>query len=188
MMKRPRSDAGFTLVELLLAIAILGVVIGPLAGGIIVGLRTMDQTSNRYSASNDAQVLARYLPPDVLSANTGIVNGMSTCTGTGNRKLQLTSNTNGTGSRTIMYWVRGPVGGRYELVRSEWANGVGCTSAQPMRTTVMARNIASPSNVAATQLMGTPLGFKIAVTEAPAQNEPTGYTFTVTGRKRTTVS
>ena len=185
-MSRARSEAGFTLVELLAAVAILGVVILPLTGGIIIGLRTMDQTSHRYAASNDAQVLTRYLPPDVQSANTGGVSSLPTCTGTSNRKLRLTINPQGTaGTRTIMYWVRSVPGGRFELVRSAWENGAACTSGQAARTTVMARDIASASHVVATQLSGTPLGFKISVTEAPAQNEATGYTFAVTGRQRT---
>ncbi|MGH8985697.1 MAG: PulJ/GspJ family protein [Acidimicrobiia bacterium] len=189
-MNRVRSDAGFTLVELLLAIAILGIVIVPLTGGIIVGLRTMDQTSHRYAASNDAQVLSRYLPPDVQSANTGNTSSLSACTGTSNRKLQLTVNAQATtGTRIIMYWLRGPSGDRFELVRSVWENGAACTSGPATRTTVMARDIASASNVTATPLSGTPPappGFKVSVTEAPAQNESTGYTFAVTGRKRTT--
>jgi prepilin-type N-terminal cleavage/methylation domain-containing protein len=184
-MSRARSEAGFTLVELLAAVAILGVVILPLTGGIILGLRTMDQTSHRYAGSNDAQVLTRYLPPDVQSANTGAVSSLPACAGTSNRKLLLTSNAQGTtGSRTTMYWLRGPIAGRFELVRSVWANGAACTSGPAARTTVMARDIANASHVVSTQLSGTPLGFKISVTEAPAQNESTGYTFAVTGRKR----
>lgn len=188
-MRRMRDDTGFTLVELLAAVAILGVVVLPLTGGIILGLRTMNSTTSRYSASNDAQVLSRYLPPDVQSANTGNTSSLSACTGTSNRKVQLTVNTDGTGTRTIMYWLRGSTAARYELVRSVWDNGANCTMAQPTRTTVMARNIANPtSDVTATPLSGTPMGFRIRVAEAPAQNETTGYTFTVSARKRTTVS
>lgn len=63
-----RRENGVTLIELLIAIAILGVLISALAGSIIVGLRTTDDTQRRMSESHDAQFLTTYLVPDVQSA------------------------------------------------------------------------------------------------------------------------
>ena len=65
---RRADERGFTLVELMMAIALTGVVIAPLAAGIVVGLRTGDEAYNRVAGSNAAQLLSVWLPPDLQSA------------------------------------------------------------------------------------------------------------------------
>jgi prepilin-type N-terminal cleavage/methylation domain-containing protein len=181
-----RSEAGFTLPELMLAIAILGVIMVPIAAGILVGLKTIHDTSNRLASSNDAQFVSTYFPADVQGANTGLVSGIPSCTGTSNRKIQLTSNSGDAGipSWTVVYWVRS-VSGSFELVRSEWrANQTAapsCTSGAATATKTVARNVAGTSSVTAATITG---GFKLTVTEKVTPNEPTAYTFTVRGRMR----
>ena len=44
---RRRDNAGFTLVELLVAIIIMSTIVGTLSTAIIVGLRTSDDTAHR---------------------------------------------------------------------------------------------------------------------------------------------
>ena len=63
-----RNDAGFTLVELLLAVVILGIISVPLADVVITVLRNTDATSQRLSLSHDAQISAVYFGQDVASA------------------------------------------------------------------------------------------------------------------------
>lgn len=63
-----RSEAGFTLVEMLMAVAVLGIISLPLTNAVVVGLRTSDRTAKVLVASADRQMLANYLPPDALSA------------------------------------------------------------------------------------------------------------------------
>lgn len=65
-----RSDAGFTLVELLVAIVILGVVAAPIANAVIVSIRNTDATSARLAVSHDAQQSAAFFAQDV--AATGL--------------------------------------------------------------------------------------------------------------------
>jgi prepilin-type N-terminal cleavage/methylation domain-containing protein len=64
------DDSGFTLVELLLVIVILGVVTVPLADMIIGALRQTDQSSGRLAESHDAQISAAYWAADVASMGT----------------------------------------------------------------------------------------------------------------------
>jgi prepilin-type N-terminal cleavage/methylation domain-containing protein len=86
-----RSEAGFTLVEMLATIAILGIISLPLTNAFVVGLRSSDRTAKLLVTSADRQMLANYLPPDALSA-TGATTGAGTgCLGAaGTRVLLLT--------------------------------------------------------------------------------------------------
>ncbi len=63
-------DDGFTLVELLVAIAILGIVVGVLASAFIVSARTTGATTQRFNESHDAQIASAYVANDVQSANS----------------------------------------------------------------------------------------------------------------------
>src|SRR3954468_24647715 len=61
-------EAGFTLVELLIGIAIAGFLIAVIGSAMVVGLKTTDATTQRLSESHDAQVTSAYLANDVQSA------------------------------------------------------------------------------------------------------------------------
>jgi prepilin-type N-terminal cleavage/methylation domain-containing protein len=65
-----RDDRGLTLPELLIAIVILGVIIGPLTAALIVYVLNSDRTMARLSESNDVQIVSAYFAQDVQS--TGI--------------------------------------------------------------------------------------------------------------------
>jgi prepilin-type N-terminal cleavage/methylation domain-containing protein len=72
-MRRPRSDdAGFTLIELVVAVVIMGIIFVPLADFFIQYLDTTNQTQQRLSDSHDLQLVAAYFSQDV--ANTGLRN------------------------------------------------------------------------------------------------------------------
>jgi prepilin-type N-terminal cleavage/methylation domain-containing protein len=76
---RIRDDRGFTMIELLAVVLILGIIIGPISRAIIVGIKTTDATTTRLRESNDRQFLSRYWPADVESANDYCIT--SGCTG-----------------------------------------------------------------------------------------------------------
>lgn len=62
-----RRDDGLTLAEVLIVIAVLGIIIGPLTGALIVYLRNTDDISRRLTESHDAQISAAYFTQDVQS-------------------------------------------------------------------------------------------------------------------------
>lgn len=63
---RPQtSEAGFTLVELLVSVVILGVIAAPLAAVVIGFFKHSDTTARRMNESHDAQMAAAYFAQDV---------------------------------------------------------------------------------------------------------------------------
>ena len=70
-LRRRRDDeSGFTLVELLVAIVILGLIAFSLTEAVILGLKTTDATAASSSRSVAAQTLTSYFTDDVQSAET----------------------------------------------------------------------------------------------------------------------
>jgi prepilin-type N-terminal cleavage/methylation domain-containing protein len=172
------DESGFTLVELLVAVVVLGMITVALGAGFSVGLTTMNDTSNRLSGSNDAQQLGVYLPPDVASATaaTASVSGADiTCSGASNPVLQLTDGT----AFNIVYGVRS-TSGAYQLERYV------CMGGTAQSTKVVARNLASTTAVVPTRIpvSGMLTGASLTVTEKVAGTGSTAYVFTVSGTRR----
>jgi hypothetical protein len=66
--RRLGGEAGVTLSELVIAVAILGLVMVVLAGAFIVSERTHVATATRFKESHDTQIASAYLANDVQSA------------------------------------------------------------------------------------------------------------------------
>src|SRR5437763_10399832 len=85
------AQDGFTLVELIVGMAIAGIIFGAIAGALIVGLETTDTTSQRIAESHDAQITSAYLANDVQSAATVSVSSAGgSCSGAGTRLVDFT--------------------------------------------------------------------------------------------------
>jgi prepilin-type N-terminal cleavage/methylation domain-containing protein len=67
-MSRANRDQGFTLIEVVLTITILGVIAVPLGIFLATFLRSYPQTENRISDSHDMQVATAYFSKDVANA------------------------------------------------------------------------------------------------------------------------
>lgn len=100
MISQPRRRArlqdsdGFTLIEMVISILILGVIMAPLTASYVLGLGTATSTAQAISNSTDAEAVATYLTPDVASANTVSPADMTvgqTCSGGGTTILQFAS-------------------------------------------------------------------------------------------------
>lgn len=190
-MQQVRDESGFTLVELLIAVTVLGIIIVALGAGFSVGLRSLDDTSNRLSGSTDAQQLGVYLLPDVQSASTVVASSTGAgiaCTGASNPVLQLTDGA----SFNVVYGVRTVTSGSladathpaYFLERYVCTGG----SVQSASTKVVSRTLASATAAAPVRIpaTGTLTGAALTVTEKTTTNDTTPYVFTVSGRRRTT--
>src|SRR6186713_848100 len=68
MRLRPeRDDRGFTLIEMLIAITLLGIIIVPLSMAMIVFFRNSSATTDRMAESHDVQIASAYFAQDVQS-------------------------------------------------------------------------------------------------------------------------
>jgi len=83
---RCRGEQGVTLMELLLAILILGLIAVPLTTSIIVGLKTTDKTNTQLTNGNSADFASIYFARDVRNS-MGL--NASPCAGTTNQILNI---------------------------------------------------------------------------------------------------
>lgn len=74
---RLSNQAGFTLVELMISISLLGVVVGPITGSFLIGMLESTATGDRVVDSSGAQAVAAYLVSDIQSSQE--VDTTSTC-------------------------------------------------------------------------------------------------------------
>ncbi|MCU1392955.1 MAG: hypothetical protein JWM34_1383 [Ilumatobacteraceae bacterium] len=102
---RGHSDRGFTLIELVVAVTIVGMLSVAVLGGITSILRTVPLNTRNIGESHDQQQLLNYFVPDVRSTAPGSVDSTPTaggCTGAdaGVNVAQLTWLSGGTTSRS----------------------------------------------------------------------------------------
>jgi prepilin-type N-terminal cleavage/methylation domain-containing protein len=73
-----RREGGFTLVELIVAITILGIIMGAIGAMIITAFRTSTTVSDELNGSRGPKLVARYWTPDVENA-TEVLPGAGGC-------------------------------------------------------------------------------------------------------------
>ena len=79
-----RRDAGVTLVELLVVVAIMGIVMPPLVGALTIGWRTTDETVSRLADNRNRALTPSLFTRDVQAAsNVDTSSADSTCTSAG---------------------------------------------------------------------------------------------------------
>lgn len=170
------ADAGFTLVELLMVIAMTGLITSAIASALSVGLRSTDEAAQRLAESVDTQLLSAYFPQDVQSAGPGAadvstaVGATAGCGGGGSNVLALRSVDPSGAARGVSYRLV-TVAGESQLVR------YACGGASGSTELVVARSLRGGGAVADTSALPR-ISLRLTAVS--------GYTGTVSAVRRTT--
>lgn len=179
-----RDDAGMTIIELVVAIIVLGIIIVPLSTSVIIGLATTQRAAQRTTDTTDQQLLASYFLYDVQSAAD--VSTTSPGCGGANTILQL-------------HWVD-PVDGldrkaAYVADPAGTLDRVYCDSSGATRTTSMVAAVQSAPSprcdgvaCSAAQPGGTPRNVSMQVSTVGSKSGASyeTYTFTLSATRRVT--
>ena len=166
------DERGFTLVELLVASVIVGIIMSAMATAIIVGLRTTDEANTRFSESHDAQIASAYFVTDVQSADS-VTTTDNTCSGVNNvLRLRWTDNA---GVKDAAYYINDATG-QHRLSRAYCVGG----SLQSTLTIVHFLSATAPPTVTCTPTCGASTSVAITVTE------PSGYAYSLSAARRAT--
>jgi prepilin-type N-terminal cleavage/methylation domain-containing protein len=177
-----RSDeSGYTLIELLLVIALLGFIVAPISAAIVVGLRTTSATANRINSSHDAQLVSIYLPADIQSATTVDQTGTNTgCHPNSVLYLKWTQLVDPSSNAVDTYEAAYAIAqndGEWQMTRYY------CVNSALVQQTVVAHNLRDGS--AATVPLPTGPTVSMTLTEATAARDTAAYQYTVQGTRRT---
>jgi prepilin-type N-terminal cleavage/methylation domain-containing protein len=187
-----RDEAGFTLMEVLIATVVAGILLIGVTSGFVVALKGTTGVSDRFIESHDAQLLATYYPEDVQSTvpdsvdtnKTTPTGCASTPVGTTNvLRLQWTDVSTST-AYSVSYRYYSPAAGSWEL-RRYFCSRPGSTSTAPATYQVVAHDLADPA-VNAPSVSQSP-GAEISLTlyAAKASSESSSYSYTFTASMRT---
>lgn len=175
-----RGQGGFTLMEMLLVVAISGIIAVPIFAWMVTAFRTEEVVQRTSKATNATNQLTRFFPRDMSSASVVTVGGAN-CAGAAPGDFVAVSLLNHDLSRLVAY-VGTDAAGRGQLVRRT------CTPAGPViEETVIVENVGLPlnANLAATpqSIPSRPLdqSGRVDLTVTPSRGAP----LTVTGSRRT---
>ncbi|MGY1779237.1 PulJ/GspJ family protein [Geodermatophilus sp. SYSU D01036] len=207
---RRDAEAGFTLVELLMAIVILGIVAVPLANVVIGYFKTTGVTAARMNESHDAQIAAAYFAQDVQAVGVRDYVAFGTREDPFALKRSVQTNVAATGGDfpcgvaetpdavLRLAWDVFPSAGAatpagqtrvsYVVEGTELHRIVCTTSATPASDTVVAHNLVDPATAAALGVdqwdlsCADPAGTPLASCEGAGSAVPSTITLTFTVR------
>jgi prepilin-type N-terminal cleavage/methylation domain-containing protein len=171
------SEDGFTLIELIIVVAVVPLIIGAISLALISVLSLQAGVSNRISDSADAQVVSANFQKDVESAEMITTQPSSTpqC-GTGTQLLGLEWNQQGTVYENIVSYVKVDNGSTSSLVRQYCTNG----STTPTSTSTVSSDIPQSQSQSAPVVI-TPASINAsAAAEWTSTVGITGVTFATT--------
>jgi len=188
------TDAGFTLVELVIAMLILGIIMGPLVSAYVLGIGTVAQSNARTTGSSDAQNIAGFFVNDVASAYR-----VSTAGGCGSDtivKFRLGSDTSNASPLFIAYGAASdPAAAADQHLSQVWAlTRYACDSTGTILTSTVLSNemtgapvlCASLEQVTCASVSSQSPLVTLQVTEWGQNTTDDTYQFSVSGTRRVT--
>jgi hypothetical protein len=196
--KRPSGDAGMTLVELLICLAVLMLVIAPLVMVLQFALGTAQAASQRTTDSSGAQLLSSYLVTDVQSAGffwsptdtTTFTGTYATRCGGANTRLELQSINATTGGVVATTYDATPVDATYgpTLIRRIFSVAGGSCSQTDSTSLVTGLSESTPPTAKCSPSCASADTVTLTVTAASKQVKNSSisgtYTFDVTATRR----
>lgn len=129
--RRQASELGFSLIELIIVVAILPLILGAIAVALVAVFSLQGSVSNRLSASGDAQIVSSFYVKDVQSAAQFTTNASPSLEcGTGTQLLGLEWSWDPTNARylNVVSYVDVPSGAsNHSLVRQYCSSGASAT-------------------------------------------------------------
>lgn len=117
MRERLSNESGMTLIEMLIATAVLGIIIGPLTASLLLGYANAEGTRERLSDSAAAQIVSAYFPLDGASAEQVTIAAPGPCVAPAKTWLTFTWTDPVDGAIEVVY--RQPCGtSRLERIRT----------------------------------------------------------------------
>ena len=182
------SEDGFTLIELIIVVAVVPMIIGAISLALISVLSLQAGVSNRISDSADAQVVSANFQKDVESAEMITTQPSSTpqC-GTGTQLLGLEWNQQGTVYENIVSYVKVDNGSTSSLVRQYCTNGSTTPTSTstissdiPQNQTQSAPVVITPASINASAAAGWTSTVGIAGVTFATTEPASGYSYTLT--------
>ncbi len=196
VLSRGPRDGGFTLVELLITVVILGLVFSSVTGIMLVSLRTAGDSDTRLTESNDLLRVTRYFTGDALGATSVTVASVPTCGADVQAIVEFVSKDIADGTapatnptvvtRIVSYVLRtrtGLGGTDLELHRltCESTATTPTTPLVPLTAFAVVRNLSSVPPAATCQ----PTCATFTRVDLVVQEKSGGLVYTLTGRRRT---
>lgn len=153
-----RGERGMTLAELLVAVAMLGIVMGPLSASVIAGLRTTTSAETWMVQSRGEQLTVAHWVPDVQSADWVLPGAGSGCDERSGDAPVVGFGWGGAASRDrlVTYTVR-TAGTAESLVRSA------CTSGSLVASTVLVPDLGGDPTLSCRPGCGAPVAVTLRV-------------------------
>ena len=184
---RRRDDHGLSMVDLLVAVAIVGAITPALAGALLIGWRTTESTVDHLADTGNRQRLQAFFVRDMQSAKTVDTDGSSaTCTSAGDTlvvRMRWSDTVGGATVNRVAAYVRSGSADDLQLVRRSCDDSSG-TMTSTGSVTVAHRMTAAPSLLCfdSTGALTSPGCSPVADAELTVTDA--SGTFTGTGRRR----